>query len=80
MRFPMGKVARFSGSRQVRSCGYKQKHWTVRAAAAHLDSILRRFGAQTDPLTVYRCRHCGAWHVGRSRKPRRGELSWQNAR
>jgi rubrerythrin len=66
MRFPMGKVARFRGRHLIRSCGYKQKHWTFRAAAAHLDSIRRRFGDRTDRLTVYRCRHCGAWHVGRS--------------
>ena len=64
MRFPIGAVATFRGPR-VRSCGYKQKHWTVQSAGAHLDSIRRRFGPRTPRLTVYRCRHCGAWHVGR---------------
>jgi hypothetical protein len=64
MRFPIGAVATFRGP-HLRSCGYKQKHWTIQRAGAHLDSIRRRFGARTDRLTVYRCRHCGAWHVGR---------------
>ncbi len=67
MRFALGAVATFRGLR-VRSCGYKQKHWTIRSAAAHLDSIRRRFGPRTDRrLTVYRCHHCGAWHVGRQK-------------
>jgi len=65
MRFALGAVATFSRG-TVRSCGYKQKHWTIQSAGAHLDSIRRRFGTRTDRhLTVYRCRHCGAWHVGR---------------
>jgi hypothetical protein len=64
MRFPLGAVATFRGQ-LVRSCGYKQKHWTMRAAAAHLDSIRRRFGSRTGRLTVYHCQHCGAWHLGR---------------
>lgn len=67
MRFPLGAVARFRGPR-VRSCGYKQKHWTVRSAGAHLDSIRWRFGQRTARLAIYRCRHCGAWHVGRQRE------------
>jgi hypothetical protein len=66
MRFPIGAIARFRG-RSVRSCGYKQKHWTIQSAGAHLDSIRRRFGRDSGQLTVYRCRHCGAWHVGRQR-------------
>jgi len=67
MRFPIGAVATFRG-RRVRSCGYKQKHWTIRKAGAHLDAIRRRFGSRSASLVVYRCGHCGAWHLGR-RKP-----------
>lgn len=59
MRFPIGAVATFRGSR-LRSCGYKQKHWTIHRAAAHLDSLRRHVGKRTAPLTVYHCRHCGA--------------------
>ena len=47
MRFSLGAVATFRG-RRVRSCGYKQKHWTIQGAGAHLDSIRRRFGAGDD--------------------------------
>lgn len=66
MRFRIGSVARFGG-RPIRSCGYKQKHWTIKSAGAHLDSIRRRFGERTARLTIYRCRHGGAWHVGRQK-------------
>ena len=66
MRFAMGSVATFRG-RGVRSCGYKQKHWTTQAANAHLASLRRRFGASAADLNVYRCRYCCAWHVGRQR-------------
>jgi hypothetical protein len=65
MRFAIGAVATFRGPR-VRSCGYKQKHWTIQSAGAHIDSIRRR--PRTDRLTVYRCRHCGAWHLGRQKR------------
>jgi hypothetical protein len=66
MRFQIGSIATFRG-RRIRSCGYKQKHWTIQGAAAHLDSIRRRFGPRTARLNVYRCRHCSAWHVGRQK-------------
>jgi len=74
MRFPLGAVATFRG-RRVRSCGYKQKHWTIQSAGAHLDAIRHRFGARTARLTVYRCRHSGAWHVGRQKPLKQAEAS-----
>jgi hypothetical protein len=69
MRFSMGAVARFGGTRRIRSCGYKQKHWTLQAAMRHYDAIRRRFGPRADRLNVYRCLGCGAYHIGRP-KPR----------
>jgi hypothetical protein len=65
MRFSLGAVATFRGSRRIRRCGYKQKHWSSAAAVAHLSSLRYRFGQRTDCLVTYHCRYCGAWHVGR---------------
>jgi len=38
MQFSVGALATFSAGTRVRRRGYKQKDWTIRAAAAHLDS------------------------------------------
>jgi hypothetical protein len=65
MRFAMGAVATFRGAVRIRRCGRKQKHWSAAAAVRHLASLRHRFGQQVDCLTIYRCRDCGAWHVGR---------------
>lgn len=69
MRFPLGAVAHIQNRHLVRTCGYKQKHWSYQKAVSHRNSIYLRFGARLSvPLNVYRCHHCGAWHVGRSRQ------------
>ena len=65
----LGTLARFVGSVDIRRCGHKQKHWTQSAAVSHLNSLLYRFGPNAN-LNVYRCRHCGARHVGRRAKQR----------
>lgn len=69
MRFSLGAVAHIHNRRQFRTCGYKHKHWTYQKAVSHRNSIYLRFGPRLSmPLTVYRCRHCGAFHVGRQRQ------------
>jgi hypothetical protein len=68
MRFPLGAVARIENRHLVRTCGYKQQHWSHQKAVSHLNSLFLRFGSRIDTrLMVYRCRDCSAWHVGRNR-------------
>lgn len=48
---------------KTRGCGSKVRHVTRKKALAHLWRLVRR-GAFLPWLNVYRCRHCGSWHVG----------------
>lgn len=50
-------------------CGTKQQHPTRQAAREHLWSLERR-GAAGWRMSVYKCQHCGAWHVGHRPKPK----------
>lgn len=47
-----------------RSCEGKQRHHTRQQAMAHLWSFVNKFGAAPVQVGVYRCRHCGFWHLG----------------
>lgn len=42
----------------------KLAHRTLRAANLHIRGMAIRWG---EPVMPYRCRHCGAFHVGRSK-------------
>ncbi len=44
----------------------KQRHADKKKAALHLLDLRRRSGYGGK---VYRCPHCGGWHVGRGRGP-----------
>lgn len=55
---------------KARECGTKQQHPTQAEALAHWSALVRG-GSSRKRLTVYRCRHCRAWHVGHKPKPRR---------
>lgn len=46
-----------------RGCNGKVRHETRAEAKAHLWSMVRR-GAFVLWLNVYRCKHCGHFHVG----------------
>lgn len=47
-----------------RGCAGKRRHGTARAAEGHMRELVDRRGASPDRLNVYRCKHCGTWHVG----------------
>lgn len=49
-------------ARRRQACAGKQRHETEAAARAHAASLYRKRGAQG--LNVYKCKFCGAWHVG----------------
>jgi hypothetical protein len=52
---------------RVRECGTKQAHDTKEAADRHAWALARA-GARRSALKVYRCPHCGSWHVGHKRR------------
>lgn len=54
---------------KARECGAKQRHDTKAAAEAHVWSLVKA-GTRRSRMQVYRCRHCGAWHVGHKRRNR----------
>jgi hypothetical protein len=45
------------------TCGSKRPHPDRAAAQAHVQRLVRQ-GAAPGLMTTYRCRLCGAWHVG----------------
>lgn len=47
-----------------RSCKHKRAHKTREEANAALASVIRNRHASPYYMHVYKCRHCGAWHVG----------------
>ncbi|SFF11932.1 hypothetical protein SAMN05216251_108241 [Actinacidiphila alni] len=51
---------------RARSCDGKRRHQDRAAALAHRASLLALGDTR---VTVYACRHCGAWHVGHYRNP-----------
>jgi hypothetical protein len=65
MKFTLGEIAR--GSWLVSSpCARKIRHATWMEAHAHRESVIYRYGEEPHaPLTVYHCRSCGGWHIGR---------------
>lgn len=54
------------------SCRRKVRHATEQAAWHALRRTQKNTGELA--LTVYRCQHCGGWHVGRARRPVRRKL------
>jgi hypothetical protein len=48
---------------KMRACTGKRAHQRQRDATAHLRHLVSA-GALPHRLRTYRCRHCGAWHVG----------------
>lgn len=53
-----------------RECGTKQKHPTKADAENHLWALVRA-GTRRARMQVYRCTHCGNWHVGHTKRRRR---------
>lgn len=53
-----------------RECIGKQRHETKTEAANHLWSLVRA-GTRRSAMSVYRCPHCGSWHVGHTKRRRR---------
>lgn len=49
---------------ESRECGTKIRHDSRRGAVIHRRALIRIKGASGALLSVYRCRHCGSWHVG----------------
>lgn len=47
-----------------RSCRRKQKHDTREAAEQQLTSLIKNRYASPAYMHVYKCRHCGKYHVG----------------
>lgn len=47
----------------ARGCQGKQRHDTKDQARTHLERLIRN-GAARQRLEVYKCKHCGAYHVG----------------
>lgn len=49
----------------ARRCWPKEQHESQGKAEAHLRGLVRR-GLEKDAARInsYKCRHCGAWHVG----------------
>jgi hypothetical protein len=52
----------------VRACWPKEQHRSLGAAEAQMRSLLRRdLEKDASLIRVYRCAHCGAFHVGHRR-------------
>lgn len=54
-----------------RSCTGKHQHPPRQAALNHIRSLTRNRFAFRDTMHAYHCPHCGTWHVGHRRRPRR---------
>jgi hypothetical protein len=68
--FRIGDAVRLSGVRRW-PCWRKERWASEGAAAAQKRSLLRNekvTEADKVLLNVYRCPHCGRWHVGRTAK------------
>jgi rubrerythrin len=46
-----------------KQCGRKRKHWRRRTAREHKKRLEAKDGQQ---VAIYRCKYCGALHVGRT--------------
>lgn len=55
---------------KTRECGTKQRHATKWAAKAHVWSLVKRTGTRPGAMAIYRCKHCGDWHVGHAKRRR----------
>lgn len=55
---------------KARECGNKTAHPSKAAAEAHAWSLVRA-GTRAGRMAVYRCKHCGSWHVGHKKRRRR---------
>ena len=66
MAFTLGDVARIPQT-SAWKCLRKIHHGSFEQAEAHRLDVLHHHGSDRHPLSVYRCPHCGDWHVGRSR-------------
>lgn len=55
---------------RARECGTKQRHATRAEAKAHRAALVRS-GSPVSGLSIYRCPHCGAFHVGHRKRRRR---------
>lgn len=63
----LGEVARLTRlTWRPPSCFHKIHHETRDSAVAHLFDVQFHHGNDGEPLEVYRCPDCGAWHVGRA--------------
>jgi hypothetical protein len=51
-------------TKRRRSCAKKQRHPTRAAAEQQLSALIRKRGASPYYMHVYKCRYCGAYHVG----------------
>ena len=51
-------------TRRRRSCDRKERHQTRQSAEEQLNALIRKRGASPYYMHVYKCRHCGAYHVG----------------
>jgi hypothetical protein len=66
----VGALQALRGSRQRDAMSYrsgcqgKSPFVTWDAATVHLKRIRRRRKTRHAALTVYRCAHCAAWHIG----------------
>ena len=66
--WPLGETARLVGlTWRAPACLHKKRHATWEAAEAHRLDVLYNHGSDGEPLEVYWCASCPAWHVGRSR-------------
>lgn len=48
---------------KARECGTKAKHSKTKAKA-HRWSLIKSRGAHPSSISIYKCPHCGFWHVG----------------
>lgn len=53
--------------RRHRDCRGKRKHPDRQSAIAARESLIRKRFAFRDTMRVYKCPHCGAWHLGHRR-------------
>lgn len=55
---------------KARSCTGKATHESRTQALGHIHALARH-GAAFTRYDAYRCRHCGAWHIGHRRNVKR---------
>lgn len=56
---------------KARTCGQKARHASKADAERHLFALVRNTGTAPRGMSVYRCPHCGSWHVGHRKRRRR---------